>query len=95
MGTMDLTGAERPTRNRVGGSDRDRAAKFSKRMPPSARRSGPSGRCRVPQAATDQAIIIASSVEQARFIGTSTIRGGAGGGLRFCLVAYTAASAAV
>ena len=39
MGTMDLTGAERPTRNRVGGSDRDRAAKFSKRMPPSARRS--------------------------------------------------------
>ena len=39
MGTMDLTSAERPTRNRVGGSDRDRAAKFSKRIPSSARRS--------------------------------------------------------
>ena len=39
MGTRDLTNATRPTRNRVGGSDRDRAAKFSKRMPPSARRS--------------------------------------------------------
>lgn len=39
MGKIDIDNAERPTRNRVGGADRDRAAKFRARMPPSARRS--------------------------------------------------------
>jgi epoxyqueuosine reductase len=39
MGKMDLTGAKRPTRGRVGGTDVDRAKRFRSRMPPSARRS--------------------------------------------------------
>lgn len=39
MGKMDLTGAKRPTRGRVGGTDVDRAKRFRNRMPPSARRS--------------------------------------------------------
>jgi Pyruvate/2-oxoacid:ferredoxin oxidoreductase delta subunit len=39
MGIVDLTKAERPTRNRVGGANTERAAHFRKRMPPSARRS--------------------------------------------------------
>lgn len=39
MGRIDLGEAERPTRNRVGGADRDRAARFRDRFPPSAKRS--------------------------------------------------------
>ena len=39
MGKMDLSNAERPTRNRVGGADSDRAARFRDRFPPSAKRS--------------------------------------------------------
>ena len=39
MATIDVSHATRPTRARVGGADRDRAAKFSKRMPPSAKQS--------------------------------------------------------
>ena len=38
MGKMDLSKAERPTRARVGGADRDRARKFRQRFPPSAKR---------------------------------------------------------
>lgn len=39
MGTIDIANATRPTRARVGGADKDRAAKFRARMPPAARRS--------------------------------------------------------
>ena len=39
MGKIDISNAERPTRNRVGGSDSDRAKKFRNRFPPSAKRS--------------------------------------------------------
>lgn len=39
MGKIDISNATRPTRARVGGSDRDRAARFRKRMPAAARRS--------------------------------------------------------
>jgi len=39
MGKIDISRATRPTRGRVGGSDRDRAARFSGRMPPAAKRS--------------------------------------------------------
>ena len=39
MGTIDITNATRPTRARVGGTDRDRAMRFRNRMPPSAKRS--------------------------------------------------------
>jgi epoxyqueuosine reductase QueG len=39
MGRMDLDRAERPTRARVGGTDRDRAARFRARFPPAAKRS--------------------------------------------------------
>ncbi len=38
MGTMDLDGAERPTRLRVGGANTERAAHFRKRFPPAAKR---------------------------------------------------------
>ena len=39
MGTIDVEKAERPTRGRVGGTDKDRAARFRARFPPSAKRS--------------------------------------------------------
>lgn len=39
MGKIDISRARRPTRGRVGGTDRDRAARFSARMPPAAKRS--------------------------------------------------------
>lgn len=39
MGKIDISKAQRPTRGRVGGTDADRAAKFSNRMPDSAKRS--------------------------------------------------------
>ena len=39
LGKIDTTNATRPTRGRVGGTDADRAKKFSNRMPPSAKRS--------------------------------------------------------
>lgn len=39
MGVMDLSGATRPTRARVGGSDQDRAARFRARFPAAAKRS--------------------------------------------------------
>jgi epoxyqueuosine reductase len=38
MGVIDLGNATRPTRNRVGGQDRDRAARFRDRFPPAAKR---------------------------------------------------------
>ncbi len=38
MGTIDISGAERPTRTRVGGVDRERMAHFRKRFPPRAKR---------------------------------------------------------
>jgi epoxyqueuosine reductase len=39
VGKPDITGATRPTRARVGGTDRDRAARFRARFPPAAKRS--------------------------------------------------------
>lgn len=39
MGKIDVSAAIRPTRARIGGSDRDRAAKFSNRMPPTAKQN--------------------------------------------------------
>jgi Pyruvate/2-oxoacid:ferredoxin oxidoreductase delta subunit len=39
MGAIDIGKAERPTRARVGGSDKDRAARFRQRFPPAAKRS--------------------------------------------------------
>ena len=39
MGSIDIDKAERPTRGRVGGTDKDRAARFRARFPPSAKRS--------------------------------------------------------
>ena len=39
MGSIDIEKAERPTRGRVGGTDKDRAARFRARFPPSAKRS--------------------------------------------------------
>ena len=39
MGKIDIGGAQRPTRARVGGTDRDRAMRFRARFPPAAKRS--------------------------------------------------------
>lgn len=39
MGSIDTSRAERPTRARVGGTDRERAARFRARFPPAAKRS--------------------------------------------------------
>jgi Pyruvate/2-oxoacid:ferredoxin oxidoreductase delta subunit len=39
MGRIDISNATRPTRARVGGADKDRAARFRARMPPAAKRS--------------------------------------------------------
>ncbi len=39
MGRIDISKATRPTRGRVGGTDKDRAARFRERMPPAAKRS--------------------------------------------------------
>lgn len=39
MATIDISNATRPTRGRVGGTDADRAKKFSNRMPPKAKES--------------------------------------------------------
>jgi epoxyqueuosine reductase len=39
MGKLDITKATRPTRARVGGTDRDRAERFRARFPPAAKRS--------------------------------------------------------
>lgn len=38
MGTIDISGAERPTRLRVGGVDAKRMARFRQRFPPAAKR---------------------------------------------------------
>lgn len=37
MGKIDISNATRPARAQVGGSDRDRAGRFRKRMPAAAR----------------------------------------------------------
>ena len=39
MGKIDISNATRPTRGRVGGSDKDRANRFRARMPPAAKRN--------------------------------------------------------
>jgi len=39
MGKIDISNATRPTRGRVGGTDKDRADRFRARMPPAAKRS--------------------------------------------------------